>query len=81
MNVLALLSDKLKELGADGLCNDEDCGCGLDNLAPCESWIGGCVPARELSEEEKETLGISSEYSHYYEEMTLPTIAQKTGVE
>ena len=44
MKVLELVSQNLRQLGADGLCNDE-CGCGLGDLAPCEDWIGDCVPA------------------------------------
>lgn len=44
MRVLELVAQNLRQLGADGLCNDE-CGCGLDDLAPCKDWIGDCVPA------------------------------------
>ena len=45
MNVLAIISDRLKELGADGLCN-ESCGCGLSDLAPCGEHFGYCEPAK-----------------------------------
>lgn len=38
----------LKAHGLDGLCR-QDCGCGLDNLAPCESGPGpDCVPAYRI---------------------------------
>ncbi len=46
MNILAMVSERLKELGADGLCNDEECGCGLNDLAPCGTFPADCVPAR-----------------------------------
>ena len=50
-----LLIEGLKAMGADGLCNcegDPFCGCGLDDLAPCEASCGGgisldgCRPAK-----------------------------------
>ncbi len=50
-----LLIDGLKAMAADGLCNDEGdpfCGCGLDDLAPCEASreggisLDGCCPAK-----------------------------------
>ena len=37
MNVHVLLQNALFEMGADGLCNPgETCGCGIDDLAPCD---------------------------------------------
>ena len=51
MNVIQILSDSLKLMGADGLCTDEDtegCGCGIDDIAPCGEWIGQCVPAKKI---------------------------------
>ncbi len=50
-----LLIDGLKAIGADGLVNcegDPCCGCGLDDLAPCEGTYDGgidlncCRPAK-----------------------------------
>ncbi len=40
----------LEKLGADGLCG-ENCGCGIDNLRPCDfdpldSKKEDCVPAK-----------------------------------
>lgn len=45
ITVETIVRDKLKELGADGLCHpDSDCGCGLGDLAPC-GWMGDeCQP-------------------------------------
>jgi hypothetical protein len=43
MNALNLLKKALIEMGADGLCcPGEECGCGLDDLAPCD-----CLNLRE----------------------------------
>jgi hypothetical protein len=37
MNVKELIIAQLKAMGADGLvCPDEDCGCGIDDFAPCD---------------------------------------------
>jgi hypothetical protein len=44
MRVLDMIAIQLRQLGAEGLCNGE-CGCGLGDLAPCEDWMGDCVPA------------------------------------
>ena len=43
MTVEEIVIEKLRELGADGLCIDE-CGCGLDDFMPCEEGCGNCVP-------------------------------------
>jgi len=46
MTVKEILIEKLKALGADGLCC-EGCGCGLDDLMPCVSNCDSCEPARK----------------------------------
>lgn len=46
MNCKEIIIEKLKALGADGLCGD-DCGCGIDNLFPCDSCCLDCVPAKK----------------------------------
>jgi len=46
MNIEQIIKAHLKAIGADGLCNDE-CGCGLDDLAPCDGLVGECEPARK----------------------------------
>lgn len=35
----------LKSVGADGLCSEE-CGCGIDDLAPCGGDFSECKPAK-----------------------------------
>ena len=44
MTVKEIVEKYLRENGYDGLAG-EDCGCGLDDLAPCESCTFECVPA------------------------------------
>ena len=46
MTVCQIVSEWLKANRFDGLCN-HDCGCGLNNLMPCEDGgnISSCVPA------------------------------------
>jgi hypothetical protein len=44
MNVLQIIKIWLKDNGYDGLCST-DCGCSLDNLAPCDrEEIAECEP-------------------------------------
>lgn len=46
MTVLEIVREYLKENGYDGLCNPElECGCGLDDLAPCGEMGMDCEPA------------------------------------
>lgn len=44
-----VIKDYLKKIGADGLCNpDADCGCDINDLAPCECIdLQNCVPAKK----------------------------------
>jgi len=49
MNVREIVVKNLKETDFDGLCNvDNECGCGLDDLAPCCDNILACEPAIEV---------------------------------
>lgn len=36
----------LKSIGADGLCS-ESCGCGVNDLMPCDSCFFDCYVARK----------------------------------
>ena len=48
MNVKEIVKKHLKFFGYDGLahnCGNEGCGCGLDDLMPCDNYTGSCVPA------------------------------------
>jgi hypothetical protein len=46
MNVLEIVTADLKAGGFDGLCCD-GCGCGLDDLAPCDGDAMKCTPAKK----------------------------------
>ena len=47
--VRALIQAHLRQIGADGLCNpDDECGCGADDLCPCDRSPLDCVPARAV---------------------------------
>ena len=55
MTVENILKEWLKKHGCDGLCNEE-CGCGIDALAPCDALnIGDCVAAVHVPCPGKET--------------------------
>ena len=48
MNCREIITEKLKALGADGLANtDAECGCGIDDLIPCNSDPSGFEPAKK----------------------------------
>lgn len=43
--VIQIVSNYLTSIGANGLvCPDAECGCKLDDLAPCGGDFGGCQP-------------------------------------
>jgi hypothetical protein len=44
MKIHDIIKQALAEVGADGLASD-DCGCGIEDLQPCESGCMDCVPA------------------------------------
>jgi len=46
MSCKEIITAKLKELGADGLCG-ENCGCPIDDLCPCSENCLDCVPAQK----------------------------------
>ena len=43
MNVKEIVTEYLKDNGFDGLVDDEECGCDLKDLMPCEGTIGACT--------------------------------------
>jgi hypothetical protein len=52
MNVKEMVIAKLREIGADGLYNENgECGCGLDDLAPCyEGIVQECEAAKRIGD-------------------------------
>ena len=51
MNAREMLIKQLKELGADGLCSP-GCGCGIDDLAPCDCiYLDLCRAAKWIKPE------------------------------
>jgi len=44
IDVKTMILEYLKKYGYDGLCNDE-CGCGIDRLAPCGELLEKCTAA------------------------------------
>ncbi len=45
VTVKSIVRDYLKRNKYDGLYNGGDCGCGVDDLAPCGVCMDGCEPA------------------------------------
>lgn len=55
LNVKKILSEWLKEHAFDGLChNFHECGCALDDLAPCAEISPECEPAYKGPDPEHE---------------------------
>ncbi len=50
MKVRELLEQAIKQAGGDGLCcPHEECGCGLDDLAPCVMFdVNDCRLAKKV---------------------------------
>ena len=42
--VIDIIRDYLKTNGYDGLFHDSDCGCKIDDLAPCGECMDDCEP-------------------------------------
>ena len=77
MNIKTIIEEKLKEIGADGLCSEGiSCGCGIADLFPCssESGIENCMPAKKsiaTYEDSKKHGFIFEEGQVIYKEMKL----------
>lgn len=54
------ITEWLKEIGAEGLCG-EDCGCGLDDLMPCDGNCVYCEPAMKGLNEDGEEIFLRKE--------------------
>jgi hypothetical protein len=60
MNAREIVKSWLRERGYDGLCAEsEDCGCELEDLAPCELLCDTCFPAYRVKED-------SPDYKKYF---------------
>lgn len=62
MNIHDIVKAKLLELGADGLIDEYECACGIEDLAPCGEFPTGCVPAKRERDPDK----IPSGYDDWY---------------
>jgi hypothetical protein len=53
MTLSEIIKAAIREAGGDGLCNVSlDCGCGVDDLAPCcAPDLGECEIAEKLNED------------------------------
>lgn len=71
MNVIEIIADRLRLIGADGLCRD-GCGCSINDLIPCESDPSFCVPAkgRAILPEEEDYDEVR--FGVFYEPLSLP---------
>jgi hypothetical protein len=55
MNVLQIIEKYLRENGYDGLCNvDYECGCSVDDLAPCCEYMNECEVAYKVKLNKKD---------------------------
>jgi hypothetical protein len=55
--VTEIVTDYLKSIGADGLCNDNDidpCGCQIGSLTFYDCAPYGCYPAKKVNCKEKD---------------------------
>jgi len=76
ITVKSILIERLKQLGADGLCCD-DCGCGLDDLGVCERGAQlDCVPARHV----KTTPESHARYAEYPDGYYVPLLPEVSPV-
>lgn len=75
-DVQAIIKAWLKEHGYDGLCEPiTECGCGVDDLAPCAGGVYGCQgvpkdcqPARKIEVKPGEWLYMTPDWEPGKEE-------------
>lgn len=48
MNVLGIVRKYLEDNNYAGLYSDGECGCQLDDLAPCGEMMGDCSPGDKV---------------------------------
>jgi len=48
MTVKEIIKTYLREHGYDGLYNNGECGCEIDDIGPCESIIDDCRPGYKV---------------------------------
>lgn len=48
MNIREIIKEYLLKNGFGGLFNNEDCGCDIDDLFPCDNCPDECVPAYKV---------------------------------
>jgi len=80
MTVREIVKAQLEEKGYDGLCT-RDCGCGLDDLMPCNDWCGNCEPARKITvtqamRESEEGVDFDPDWDEIYVPLDSPLIDQ-----
>ena len=50
LSVAEIVAEAIRKQGADGMCTDDGCGCGLDDLFPCgDGPHSDCFLARRLT--------------------------------
>ena len=66
MTVKEIVVKYLKDNGYDGLYDEMDCGCLIDDFAPCDSIGAECMPGYRLpgNEECEYLVGPKKEQSH-----------------
>ena len=60
MNVLEIIAEYLKANGYDGLMNENDCACELDDLIPCGEDFSTCEPGYKIPYIEEHTFKITT---------------------
>ena len=59
-SIKEIVKEYLQDTGYDGLCNG-DCGCGVNDLMPCDQPVADCIVARNDPERAK-SVGCSAWY-------------------
>jgi hypothetical protein len=68
-NVADTIKQWILDSGADGLfLGEEECGCSVNHIAPCDGFQGRCALGKLLTCEEATELGFDV-WGEYYEEV------------